>query len=97
MAIMDEFLNEWNLMDAFKQNKITFSVDCCLFTTARDLFTKKDLIPRVNICVPHNFGRNSKRSMNENLVNYWPDGPTQIKVGKINDCSGRFFFGHVIK
>ena len=80
IEFLTNFLHEWGLFKAFEENKITFSVDGALYTTARDLYLKNNLIPRVNICVPHNFGNTSKRSLDENLKTYWPEGPSKIQV-----------------
>ena len=77
---MTEFMEDWNIYDAFKDNKITWNVDGALYTAARDLYTKENLVPRVNICAPHNFGNNSKRSLDQNLITYWPEGPSKIEV-----------------
>ena len=73
-------MKKWNLYEAFKENKITFSVDGALYTYTRELYTDLNLIPRVNICAPHNFGNISDRSLDQNLVTYWPGGPSKIKV-----------------
>ena len=87
MKYLEKVLVDWKLLTAFEDNKITFSVDCALFTAARDLYLKRDLVPRVNICTPHNFGNTSKRSMDQNLTDYWPDGPSKIQVIFHSDTS----------
>ena len=73
-------MEKWNLYDSFKENKITFAVDGALYTYARELYTDLNLTPRVNICTPHNFGNISERSLEQNLITYWPEGPSKIKV-----------------
>ena len=65
---------------SFKKNKINFVVDGALFSTAVSLFTSNNLTPSVSICSPHSNGRLGKRTLGENLVTHWEDGPAYIEV-----------------
>ena len=77
---LTDFLKEWNLFDAFMENKIQMSVDGALYPHAQSIYTDNNLEPRVNVCMPHNFGNTADRALNANLGQYWPDGPRKIKV-----------------
>ena len=78
--ILYRFLDEWNLKPAFMQNKISMSVDGALYPHVREMYTDNNLYPAVTICFPHNFGRVSKRTLDNNLKRHWPEGPEKINV-----------------
>ena len=81
---LSNFLEDWGLQDAFKQNKIAFAVDGALYTATTKLFTDDNLEPLVSICQPHSFGNLAKRTLDENLTEYWPEGKAEIEVFKID-------------
>ena len=79
-----KFLDEYNLRASFDQNKISFSVDGALYGDIVEMFTENGLYPAVTICLPHNFGRISKRTLDERLHDHWPEGPQKINVSDMS-------------
>ena len=73
-------LDDYNLSEAFDKGKIYFTVDGGLYEPVVQMYAEKELEPLVSICSPHNWGNASKRTMNENLSNHWPAGPSTIEV-----------------
>ena len=73
--------------------KLFFAVDGGLYNAVHEMFVKDHgLEPLISICSPHNWGNATKRSLNENLVKYWPNGASTIeviliKIGSILDRS----------
>ena len=78
--LLYNFLDEWGLTDAFLQNKIAFAVDGALYSAVNKMFIEKNLQPLVSICQPHSFGNMAKRTLDQNLTAYWPEGKQEIEV-----------------
>ena len=52
-----------------------------MYAAVYDMFVNDhDLEPMVSICNPHNWSNASKRTLKENLAQYWPEGENTVEV-----------------
>ena len=55
-------------------------MDGALYGDVVEMFKENALYPAVTICLPHNFGNLSKRTLDNNLKRHWAEGPEKINV-----------------
>ena len=74
-------MKDYNLIESFKKGKLYFAVDAFMYAAVYDMFVNDhDLEPMVSICNPHNWSNASKRTLKDNLAQYWPDGENTVEV-----------------
>ena len=73
--MLKEILIRFNLLESFKQSKISFSVDGAMLKTVIDLFRDQEMEwPVVTYCQTHNQDNLMKRTVKFNLDEYLPGG-----------------------
>lgn len=72
-------LVKYNLMKAFRESKISFSVDGAMIKTIVDLFANEGLQPIVSYCQVHNVDNIMKRTVEANLDQHLPNGSEQYR------------------
>lgn len=72
-------LVKYNLIKAFRESKISFSVDGAMIKTIVDLFAKENLEPIVTYCQVHNLDNIMKRTVEANLDQHLANGSEQYR------------------
>ena len=80
MPMIEATLIKFNLMKAFKESKISFSVDGAMIKTIVDLFEKQGLQPIVTYCQVHNIDNIMKRTVEHNIDEYLTNGAEQYRT-----------------
>lgn len=61
-----------------------FAVDAFMYTAVHEMFVKDHgLEPLISICSPHNWSNASKRTLKENITQYWAEGANTVEVNKL--------------
>ena len=76
---LQAMLTKYNLMKAFRESKISFSVDGAMVKTIVDLFENEGLKPFVSYCQVHNLDNIMKRTVEHNLDQHLPNGSEQYR------------------
>lgn len=74
LPLLEMTLERFNLMKAFKESKISFSVDGAMIHTIAVLFDNQGLKPVVSYCQVHNIDNIMKRTVESNLDRHFPNG-----------------------
>ena len=78
--MIESTLIKFNLMKAFKESKISFSVDGAMIKTIVDLFAKQGLEPIVTYCQVHNIDNIMKRTVEHNIDEYLTNGAEKYRM-----------------
>ena len=78
--MLDEILTRFDLMKAFEESKISFSIDGGMIKAVTDLFRNHEMtMPIITYCQTHNTNNVMKRTVKKNLNEYLPGGTERFE------------------